>query len=245
MEPNNRGQVKHTDHENKNDSTRVDFSDQELEMMAEQLLVGLETESKAVESQKYKFDLDKAVQEAVETKTILACDLKDLYDRSPDDRREILGKLYRKGVAFEDVEFGLYGNEKELISVPIDAFLALNYQLKELTLQKHDPYEVYISHIAKIPLLTPEEEVECSRRLFSAESESAILQLFESNLYIVPIVAWFHSKKSKKGTDRMEMIRVGNEALLKAIATFDYTKGYRFETHAICVIDSEFKRKKL
>ncbi len=245
MKSNNSEQTKQTCPEAEDNCAPFEFSDQELEMMAEQLIDGLEAERKAVESPKYKSDLERAIHEAVETKTILACDLKDLYNCSPDERRAILGKLYRKGVAFDDVEYGLYGHEKELVSVPIDAFLALNYQLKELTLQKHDPYEVYIRHIAMIPLLTPEEEVDCAQRLFSSENESAVLQLFESNLYIVPIVAWFHSRQSKKETNRMEMIRVGNEALLKAIATFDYTKGYRFETHAICVIDSEFKRQNL
>ena len=96
-----------------------------------------------------------------------------------------------------------------------------------------------------IPLLTPAEQFELHKRLFTKEDESVILQLFERYLYIVPIAAWFHSEQSKKAADKMEMIRVGNEALLKAIATFEFTKGYSFETHAICVIESEYKRRKI
>lgn len=245
MDPNNIEQVTHTDSENENNNVCFEFSDQELEMMAEQLVVELKAEKPTVINPDTMTDLDKAIQSAVEKKSIFAYELKDLYFCNPDERRTILNKLYRKGVAFDDGGYDLDNHDKELVSVPIDAFLAFNSKLKGLTVRKYDPYEVYLRSIAMIPLLTPEEEVEVARQLSEQEDESAILQLFESNLYLVPIVAWFHSRQSKKRTDRMEMIRVGNEALLKAIATFDYTKGYLFETHAICVIDSEYKRRKL
>ncbi len=91
-----------------------------------------------------------------------------------------------------------------------------------------DPVRMYLKDIGKIPLLTPEEEVELAKRA-SEGDEAAKRKLVESNLRLVVSVA---KKYVGRGLLFLDLIQEGNLGLIRAVEKFDYRKGYKFSTYA-------------
>jgi len=91
-----------------------------------------------------------------------------------------------------------------------------------------DPVRMYLKEIGRIPLLTPEEEVELAKRKEKNEEE-AKRRLAEANLRLVVSIA---KKYVGRGMLFLDLIQEGNLGLIKAVEKFDYTKGYKFSTYA-------------
>ena len=91
-----------------------------------------------------------------------------------------------------------------------------------------DPVKVYLKEIGRVPLLTPEEEIELAIRI-SEGDEAAKQRLAESNLRLVVSIA---KRYVGKGMFFLDLIQEGNLGLMKAVEKFDYTKGYKFSTYA-------------
>ncbi len=91
-----------------------------------------------------------------------------------------------------------------------------------------DPVKVYLKEIGKIPLLTPEEEIELAIRI-SQNDEQAKKRLSEANLRLVVSIA---KRYVGRGMQFLDLIQEGNLGLIKAVEKFDYTKGFKFSTYA-------------
>ena len=91
-----------------------------------------------------------------------------------------------------------------------------------------DPVKVYLKEIGRIPLLTPEEEIELAIRI-SDNDESAKKRLAEANLRLVVSIA---KRYVGRGMHFLDLIQEGNLGLIKAVDKFDYTKGFKFSTYA-------------
>lgn len=91
-----------------------------------------------------------------------------------------------------------------------------------------DPVKVYLKEIGKVPLLTPEEEIELAIRIASDDSE-AKKRLAEANLRLVVSIA---KRYVGRGMQFLDLIQEGNLGLIKAVDKFDYTKGFKFSTYA-------------
>jgi RNA polymerase primary sigma factor len=87
---------------------------------------------------------------------------------------------------------------------------------------------VYLSEIARIPLLSREEEQDLARRL-RAGDESAKRRLIEANLRLVVQVA---RRYFNRGLPLPDLIEEGNLGLLRAVEKFDPERGLRFSTYA-------------
>ena len=92
----------------------------------------------------------------------------------------------------------------------------------------NDPVRMYLKEIGKIPLLTPEEEVELAKAIEN-NSEEARRALAEANLRLVVSIA---KKYVGRGMLFLDLIQEGNLGLIKAVEKFDYRKGYKFSTYA-------------
>ncbi len=92
----------------------------------------------------------------------------------------------------------------------------------------NDPVRMYLKEIGKIPLLTPEEEVELAKRIENNDEE-AKRALAEANLRLVVSIA---KKYVGRGMLFLDLIQEGNLGLIKAVEKFDYRKGYKFSTYA-------------
>ncbi|MGB9859361.1 MAG: sigma-70 family RNA polymerase sigma factor, partial [Moorellaceae bacterium] len=91
-----------------------------------------------------------------------------------------------------------------------------------------DPVRMYLKEIGRIPLLTPEEEIELAKRMEQGDEE-AKRKLAEANLRLVVSIA---KRYVGRGMLFLDLIQEGNLGLIKAVEKFDWRKGYKFSTYA-------------
>jgi len=91
-----------------------------------------------------------------------------------------------------------------------------------------DSIQMYLKEIGKVPLLTPEEEVELAKRKDKGEL-AAMQKLVEANLRLVVSIA---KKFVGYGLTFLDLIQEGNIGLFRAVEKFDWRKGYKFSTYA-------------
>ena len=89
-----------------------------------------------------------------------------------------------------------------------------------------DPVKVYLKEIGRVPLLTPEEEIDLALKIQAGgpEGEKAKKRLSEANLRLVVSIA---KRYVGRGMQFLDLIQEGNLGLIKAVEKFDYTKGYQ------------------
>jgi RNA polymerase primary sigma factor len=87
----------------------------------------------------------------------------------------------------------------------------------------------YLKEIARVPLLTPEEEKETAR-LAQKGDETAMHLMIEANLrFVVSVAKGFRNR----GLSFLDLINEGNLGLIKAAKTFDPERGVRFVSYAV------------
>ena len=91
-----------------------------------------------------------------------------------------------------------------------------------------DPVKVYLKEIGRVPLLTPEEEIDLAVRISNGD-DAAKKRLSEANLRLVVSIA---KRYLGRGMQFVDLIQEGNLGLIKAVEKFDYTKGFKFSTYA-------------
>ena len=91
-----------------------------------------------------------------------------------------------------------------------------------------DPVKVYLKEIARLPLLSSEEEIDLAIRIANGDVQ-AKQRLSEANLRLVVSIA---KRYLGRGMQFLDLIQEGNLGLIKAVDKFDYTKGFKFSTYA-------------
>ena len=91
-----------------------------------------------------------------------------------------------------------------------------------------DPVKVYLKEIGRVPLLTPEEEIELAIRIADNDQEAKD-RLTKANLRLVVSIA---KRYVGRGMMFLDLIQEGNLGLIKSVDKFDYTKGFKFSTYA-------------
>jgi RNA polymerase primary sigma factor len=117
-----------------------------------------------------------------------------------------------------------------------------------------DTVGLYLKEMARVPLLTTEEEVRLAKKLerghhaaltlssngaksqqrrelekIIEEARSAREHLIKANTRLVVSIA---KKYMGRGVPFLDLIQEGNLGLMKAVEKFDYHRGYRFSTYA-------------
>jgi RNA polymerase primary sigma factor len=117
-----------------------------------------------------------------------------------------------------------------------------------------DTVGLYLKEMARVPLLSLEEEVDLAMKLTDAtearrelredghdpetlerleaiieEGREAREHLIKANTRLVVSIA---KKYMGRGVPFLDLIQEGNLGLMKAVEKFDYTRGYRFSTYA-------------
>ncbi|HJC54456.1 MAG TPA: RNA polymerase sigma factor RpoD [Candidatus Gemmiger stercoravium] len=94
-----------------------------------------------------------------------------------------------------------------------------------------DPVKVYLKEIGRVPLLSPDEEIELALAIQEGgpEGERAKQRLSEANLRLVVSIA---KRYVGRGMQFLDLIQEGNLGLIKAVEKFDHTKGFKFSTYA-------------
>jgi RNA polymerase primary sigma factor len=98
--------------------------------------------------------------------------------------------------------------------------------------------KTYLKEIRNIPLLTPKEELELSKKVRKGD-EQARKQMIRRNLRLVINIA---KRYMHLGIPFLDLVEEGNLGLLKAVDKFDHRKGYRFSTYAAWWIKQSIMR---
>jgi RNA polymerase primary sigma factor len=91
-----------------------------------------------------------------------------------------------------------------------------------------DSLRLYLRAIAKVPLLTADQEVLLAKRLERGDM-SAKTQMIEANLRLVVSIA---KSYLGRGLPFLDLIQEGSLGLIRAVEKFDYRRGYKFSTYA-------------
>ena len=139
-----------------------------------------------------------------------------LYEMLENQNIEIVDDFASE--TFEDLDFVLdvpEGEDSQAVGIADGAAI-------------DDPVKVYLKEIGRVPLLTPEEEIELAMRIIDGD-EYAKKRLSEANLRLVVSIA---KRYVGRGMQFLDLIQEGNLGLIKAVEKFDYTKGFKFSTYA-------------
>jgi len=93
-----------------------------------------------------------------------------------------------------------------------------------------DSVQMYLREIGQYPLLTAQDERDLAKRIEAGDEEARSI-LARSNLRLVVSIAKKYVGRSSDLT-LLDLIQEGNLGLFKAVAKFDYTKGFKFSTYA-------------
>ena len=108
----------------------------------------------------------------------------------------------------------------------IDALATADIDIASLA--QSDNLRLYLHEIARIPLLSAQEELSLAHRV-QRNNHAARNALIEANLRLVVHVA---RRYMGQGMDLEDLIGEGNIGLIRAVGKFDPEKGFRFSTYA-------------
>jgi len=100
---------------------------------------------------------------------------------------------------------------------------------KKFTDRKTDSVDRYLNEVARIDMITPEEEIELARKIQQGD-ERALEKLTKANLRFVISVA---KQYQGNGMSLADLINEGNLGLIKAAKRFDETRGFKFISYAV------------
>ncbi|MEW6193391.1 MAG: RNA polymerase sigma factor RpoD [Bacillota bacterium] len=146
-------------------------------------------------------------------------------DLTPDQIDDIYEQLTTMGIdvvpEIQDLERVGSSSEPQSEEAEIDLSVPEGIEID-------DPVRMYLKEIGRIPLLSPEEEVELAKRMEKGDA-AAKRRLIEANLRLVVSIA---KRYVGRGMLFLDLIQEGNLGLIKAVEKFDYRKGYKFSTYA-------------
>jgi RNA polymerase primary sigma factor len=91
-----------------------------------------------------------------------------------------------------------------------------------------DSLQLFLKDIGKVRLLTAQEEVSLSKRIWRGDQDAKRIMV-ESNLRLVVSIA---KKYRNQGLPFLDLIQEGTIGLVRAAEKFDYRKGFKFSTYA-------------
>jgi RNA polymerase primary sigma factor len=104
--------------------------------------------------------------------------------------------------------------------------------------QSDNGLSIYLREIGRIPLLTPQQEIELSARIKNGDA-AARERMINANLRLVVTIAHDYANL---GLPLLDLISEGNIGLTKAVERFDPTKGAKLSTYAMWWIKQAIKR---
>jgi len=101
--------------------------------------------------------------------------------------------------------------------------------VKQITNRESQSLDKYLSEIAKVDLISAEQEVELALRIKSGD-QIALQKLAKANLRFVVSVA---KQYQNNGLSLGDLINEGNVGLIRAASRFDETRGFKFISYAV------------
>ncbi|HLY29753.1 MAG TPA: sigma-70 family RNA polymerase sigma factor, partial [Ktedonobacterales bacterium] len=123
--------------------------------------------------------------------------------------------------AYEAERLAQAGQDQEMLLEEVEA-----PDLSRMT--QSDSLRLYLREIARIPLLSAQRELYLTQRAERGDLQ-ARAQVIEANLRLVVSIA---KRYVGQGLSLEDLIGEGNIGLIRAVAKFDPSKGFRFSTYA-------------
>ena len=167
-----------------------------------------------MKKEKIEIEVNKLIEQAKKTGVIAVDEVSDRFAKlNAEEIESILETIQAAGIKL--IENTIVENNEELEKL-----------MNQVSID--DPVKMYLKDIGRVPLLSPEEEIELAVRMQEGDDEARKM-LSEANLRLVVSIAKRHVGR---GLQFLDLIQEGNLGLLKAVEKFDYTKGFRFSTYA-------------
>ncbi len=132
---------------------------------------------------------------------------------------KFLDEIEKTGIEIKESEEKFLGKKKEIKKKKL---------LFDLSQLSDDSIDMYLKEVSRVPLLTPQEEIELAKRKDQG-NEEAIKKIIEANLRLVISIA---KKYISYRMSFADLIQEGNLGLFKAVEKYDWRKGYKFSTYA-------------
>jgi RNA polymerase primary sigma factor len=100
---------------------------------------------------------------------------------------------------------------------------------KQITNRESESLDKYLQEIAKVDLITADNEVELAKRIRQGD-QVALEKLTKANLRFVVSVS---KQYQNRGLTLGDLINEGNLGLIKAAKRFDETRGFKFISYAV------------
>ncbi len=171
--------------------------------------------------------------------------LLDEKNLTAKDQDQLYAALEARGIALSFPEIETAKSEAETVEtkregLPLSSPMATFVRHEDEDLSADDTVLMYLKEIGRVPLLSAEEEVRLAKDMETGAAkdateaerlagERAKQKLADANLRLVVSVA---KKYLGRGLHFLDLIQEGNMGLLRAVAKFDYHKGYKFSTYA-------------
>jgi len=177
-------------------------------------------------------------------------------ERSITQLEEIFAALLSAGIPYLEDDASEDANEEELDVEDDDKDIDIYIEPEDYlaNVETKDTVGLYLKEAGRVPLLTPEEEVEITKRMEigliareklttekHSQQEREVLQsqiedgwaarehLIRANARLVISVA---KKYMGRGVPFLDLIQEGNIGLMRAAKKFDHNRGYKFSTYA-------------
>jgi RNA polymerase primary sigma factor len=173
-------------------------------------------------------DLDAFVERHAEAGRVSAEEVEEFvrdHDLSPERLADLYDRLDARGVECEDC-----GHE----DAP-----PTRYDIGDLSHQTTDALQLFLNEAGRYRLLTPDEEVELSKRIERGDLE-AKERMVNANLRLVVSIA--RKYRNTGELTLLDLIQEGILGLIRAAEKFDWRKGFRFSTYATLWIRQAIQR---
>ena len=147
------------------------------------------------------------------------------FDMSPEQLEKMYDRLESNGI--DIIEDTMADIDLESLELPKSNEVQESDSVSD-DYGVDDAVRLYLKEIGKIPLLSPEEEIQLAESIAQGDPR-AKNRLSEANLRLVVSIA---KKYLGRGMPLLDLIQEGNLGLMKAVEKFDGTKGFKFSTYA-------------
>jgi len=197
--------------------------------------------------------------ERAEIKGYLTTD--DILDLLPEAEEtleqleDIFISLHKSGVEVYNSSGDADVEEEQALRIKVNEYETDDGESFDLSrISSDDTVGLYLKEMARVPLLTTEQEVRLAKALEAGRGAQGILSndgsdprerqelerqieeglsarehLIKANTRLVVSIA---KKYMGRGVPFLDLIQEGNLGLMKAVEKFDYNRGYRFSTYA-------------
>lgn len=143
--------------------------------------------------------------------------------------------LYNDSEEFDD-----FSDEDEILEINEESNIAKiskgrkksNSKVLTNYFKSDDILQMYLRDIGRKRMITPQEEIEYSRKIREGNRKEAKIaknKLVQANLRLVVSIA---KKYVGQGVLFMDLVQEGSLGLIRAAEMFDYRRGYKFSTYA-------------